>query len=186
MKIICPNCAQVLQGTEKSLGHRAKCLKCETVFRVTAERCPDLPAAISDEALKHRQTAKAIDAPAHQSTQMMHKMAESVADPKLERQKRWVMIISAVGLTCVATLLITVFALKRSYTDKSEVVSANQGRIVSTENSPVSKTTINHQETSEKKINPDTSISYPDLSRYNHTGNVNFNYEFIQGPYRRR
>ncbi|MGA2680101.1 MAG: trypsin-like peptidase domain-containing protein [Sedimentisphaerales bacterium] len=157
MKIICPNCAQVLQGTEKSLGHRAKCPKCETVFRVTAERCPDLSASISDESLKHRQTANAIDAPAHQSTQMTHKMAESIADPKLERQKRWVMIISAVGLTCVATLLITVFALRRSYTDKSEVVSANQGRIVHTENSPVSKTTINHQETSEKKINPTTS-----------------------------
>jgi len=31
----------------------------------------------------------------------------------------------------------------------------------------------------EKKINPDTSISYTDLSRYNHTGNVNFNYEFV-------
>ena len=31
----------------------------------------------------------------------------------------------------------------------------------------------------DKKLNPDTSISYTDLSRYNHTGNVNFNYEFV-------
>ncbi len=31
----------------------------------------------------------------------------------------------------------------------------------------------------EKKLNPDSSISYADLSGYNHTGNVNFNYEFV-------
>lgn len=31
----------------------------------------------------------------------------------------------------------------------------------------------------EKKINTDTVIDFADFSRYNHTGNVNFNYEFI-------
>jgi hypothetical protein len=31
----------------------------------------------------------------------------------------------------------------------------------------------------EKKLNPDTSINYTNLSRYNHTGNLNFNYEFV-------
>jgi hypothetical protein len=31
----------------------------------------------------------------------------------------------------------------------------------------------------EKKLNHDTSINYTGLSRYNHTGNINFNYEFV-------
>ena len=31
----------------------------------------------------------------------------------------------------------------------------------------------------EKKLNPDTSIGYADLSRYNNTGNLNLNYEFV-------
>jgi S1-C subfamily serine protease len=157
MKIICPDCAQILQGTEKTLGHRAICPKCKSVFRVTAERCPDLPKAISDKALNHQQTAKTLNTTVPKSVQMMDKMPESVADSKFERQTRWAMIISAAGLTCVATLLITVFALRGSSTDKPEVISENQVPTVHAENPSVSKTNITHQETSKKRTSPATS-----------------------------
>ena len=157
MKITCPKCTQVLQGTEKSFGHRAICPKCKSVFRVTAERCSDLPKVVSNDAINHRPAAKVFDTTARQSTPMIEKISESVADSKFERQTRWAMIISAAGLTCVATLLITIFAVRSSSTDKSEAVSENQRKIVHAENQSVSKTNITHQETSKKRTSPATS-----------------------------
>lgn len=146
MKIICPNCTQVLQGTEKSFGHRAICPKCKSVFRVTAERCPEPSKTLSEKTLKHQQTVKATDTTEHQSMQMIGKMPESATDSTFERQTRWAMIISAAGLTCVATLLITVFAM-RSFSPEKPEAGSKQPEAISAENSSVRKADTTNPET---------------------------------------
>lgn len=99
MKIICANCKRILKGSDKALGHRAKCPKCKAVFRVTLQDC--LP----------EKTQNATPPVEKNST--------------TDQQFKWAMVISAVGLASAA-IIITVFIMSSSHPQKPQTDVSTQ------------------------------------------------------------
>lgn len=171
MKIICPKCKQVLHGTEKSLGHKARCPKCEATFRVIAEHCPN-PTPKTPDNPHNRHQAGVSDLIVSQPTPPTDSLSEKDVDSGNEKQTRWAMAISAAGLACVATLLITVFTLRGSSSNKPEIATVKQERTLPANKSTISKVNAPRQETNSfqkmlknpsAKTNSQTELNTADL-----------------------
>ena len=104
MRVICPNCKRVLKASEKVMEHRVKCAECKTSFLVTLQDC--LPERVQNSSISAKDNGI------------------------LKQQFKWVMVISAVALSSVVAIIITVFVMKSSYLQEPQVTVHSQSATI--------------------------------------------------------